>query len=181
MGVRLYSRKVMTSSDLRTLWLQLAGWTRLYIISAGAGLADAEQTGRRLLKACEDLAAYVKEYYIYADEFKKLIKEHASLTMEMEKCVRQGNSEGIDKAREKWRQAAEDMAEWCCRFNPYWKMRDWQPALLELVSLTERAIRLYASKDIKAYMECFDLLDNQAAELADIMSEGIVAHFNIVH
>lgn len=24
----LYSRKVMTSNDLRALWLQLAGWTK---------------------------------------------------------------------------------------------------------------------------------------------------------
>lgn len=177
----LYSRKVMTSNDLRALWLQLAGWTKLYLISAAAGIADAEQVERRLLKLPDDFTAYLKQFYQNADEFRKLLKEHICLCVDMAVCVKEGGCECMDKLRERWLQVAEEIAEWCSRTNPYWRKRDWQPAMQELVSLTEHAIRLCAAKDVKAYIECFDLLDNQVIELADIMSEGIVGHFNIVH
>src|SRR5215471_1703569 len=48
---------------MRQLWEDHITWTRLYIVSAAAGLPDADQTARRLLKNQADIGDAVATYY----------------------------------------------------------------------------------------------------------------------
>ena len=48
---------------MRQLWEDHITWTRLYIVSAAAGLPDAEQTAGRLLKNQADIGNAVAPFY----------------------------------------------------------------------------------------------------------------------
>src|SRR5581483_5278054 len=63
---------------LRKLWEDHITWTRLFIVSAAAGLPDLDPTTQRLLQNQADLGNAIKPYYGDAagDQLAALLRDH---------------------------------------------------------------------------------------------------------
>ena len=56
-------RRAAFHDAMRQLWEDHITWTRLYIVSAAAGLPDADQTAQRLLRNQADIGDAIKSFY----------------------------------------------------------------------------------------------------------------------
>ena len=65
-------------SGMRKLWEDHVTWTRLYLISAAAGLPDKDATSGRLLRNQVDIGDAIKPYFgaEAADKLAALLKDH---------------------------------------------------------------------------------------------------------
>jgi hypothetical protein len=66
------------SKAMRMLWEEHVAWTRLYIVSFAAGLADTTATAQRLLKNQVDIGNAIRPFYGNAagDQLTALLKQH---------------------------------------------------------------------------------------------------------
>jgi hypothetical protein len=65
-------------TDMRKLWEDHVTWTRVYIISVGAGLGDKDAAAQRLLQNQVDIGNAIKPFYgnEAGDKLTALLKEH---------------------------------------------------------------------------------------------------------
>lgn len=176
------SRPVMIINTFRKLWEQHIMWTRSFIISTASDLKDLDLVTKRLLQNPSDFADVLKMFYgsRNAETFKTLFEQHLLIAADLVNNAKAGNAEGADNARKKWYRNADDIAEFLSSINPYWSKEEWQNnmyAHLEMTE-TEAAERLNGqyAKDIITY----GMIENQALEMADLMSSGILEQFRIL-
>src|SRR6185436_7613882 len=56
-------KAVELQMNMRKLWEDHITWTRLYIVSAAAGLGDADLTAQRLLKNQDEIGKAIEPFY----------------------------------------------------------------------------------------------------------------------
>ena len=96
--------KVELSTALRKLWEDHFTWTRLYIVSASAGLPDQEQTAHRLLQNQADIGNAIKPFYGDAavDKLTALLKDHILIATEVISAAKAGDSAKLADAKQRW-------------------------------------------------------------------------------
>lgn len=82
--------------DMRKLWEDHITYTRNYIISALAGLGDADAVAQRLLKNQDDIGDAIKPFY--GEEAGKklavLLRDHIMIAAEVVKAAKAGQRRG---------------------------------------------------------------------------------------
>ena len=139
---------------MRKLWEDHVTWTRLYLVSAIAGLPDTQPTAERLLRNQADIGNAVKPFY--------------------------GDAAGakLTAARGRWYANADEIAGFLTSANPrHWPKGEMRAMMREHLDLTlgEATARLKGNwaLDIATY----DKIHNQILKMADILSAGIIAQF----
>jgi hypothetical protein len=166
--------------DMRKLWEDHVAWTRLYIISAAAGLPDTKMTADRLLHNQADIGNAVADYYGRAagDQLTALLKDHILIAADLVGAAKAGDAAKTEAAKTKWYANANQIAAFLHKANP----DHWPEATLESAmkmhldqTLDEATHRLQGKydQDIKDY----DAIVAHILEMADILSGGIVAQF----
>jgi hypothetical protein len=165
---------------MRKLWTDHVTWTRLFIISAAAGLPDKDATTQRLLQNQTDIGNAVVPYYGQEAGAKltSLLKEHILIAADLVGAAKAGNKMKTDSLDKKWRVNADDIASFLNKANP----QNWPTATLHsamythldqtLAEATHRLKGEYAA-DAKDY----DAIEQHILAMADILSNGIVAQF----
>src|SRR5436305_12599674 len=99
-------------ADMRKLWEDHVTWTRLYIISAAAGLPDAKLTANRLLDNQRDIGNAVAEFYgkDAGDKLTALLKDHILLAADLVGAAKAGDSAKAADAKKKWYENANEIA-----------------------------------------------------------------------
>jgi hypothetical protein len=170
--------------EMRTLW---AGdhivWTRCYIVSAGTfadNLPDTEETAARLLANQTAIGDAFRPYYGDAagDELTHLLRVHILTAAALIDAVKSGVQADIDKASADWYANAEDIAAFLNSLNPENWPLDAVESLLEAhldLTAVEAVARIqgHYQADIRAY----DDVHAQILQLADALSDGIIAQF----
>lgn len=168
-------RRKQLINTLRKLWMELAFWTRAYIISASANLDDLTFVTDRMLRIPSDFADELSLFYgnEAAARFQSLLTDHLSMAAQLIDDAKTGNSKSADPDRSNWYRNADDISGFLASLNPCWKASTWQPLLYDYLQTieSEGAYRLGAqySSDIIE----FDRMEEQALEIADYMIEGI--------
>src|SRR5262245_54013071 len=72
-------------------------WTRNYIVSALAGLDDANAVAQRLLKNQEDIGAAIAPYYGEAagEKLAELLRDHIVIAVDVVSAAKAGNAEQL--------------------------------------------------------------------------------------
>src|SRR2546423_10941797 len=78
---------------MRKLWTDHVTWTRLFIVSAAAGLPDKDATTQRLLRNQEDIGNAVAEYYgkDAGSKATALLKSHILIAADLVGAAKGGN------------------------------------------------------------------------------------------
>jgi len=156
-------------------------WTRSFIISTAANLADLQPVTMRLLRNPSDFAKELSKYYgeEKAKKFETLLTEHITIAAKVVNAAKAGDTETLNDERKKWYVNADEIAAFLAAINPYWSNQEWRMMLYDHLKLleievTERLQGQYA-KDVAQY----DIIEDQALMMGDLMANGIRKQFNL--
>ncbi|WP_292415186.1 hypothetical protein [Mesorhizobium sp.] len=164
---------------MRKLWEDHITYTRNYIISALAGLRDADGVASRLLKNQDDIGVAVSPYYGEAagQKLASLLKDHIKIATEVVKAAKSGSKDKLAAAQKKWSGNADDIAMFLAKANPNWSEKALQEMLHKHLELTTGEVVGRLEKnwaaDIKSYNEGHDHM----LKFADMLTEGIAKQF----
>jgi hypothetical protein len=169
--------------DMRKLWEDHITWTRLYIVSAATlpgDLPDIGPTADRLFANQADIGNAIARFYGQAagDQLTDLLTDHIALAAEAIAKAKAGDDAGLQDALDRWYANADEIAEFLSDANPRnWPLAEMRAHMREHLDLTlsEAVARLHGeyAADIAAY----DQVHTQILEMADMLSDGIIAQF----
>jgi hypothetical protein len=165
---------------MRKLWEDHVTWTRLYIISAAAGLPDTNLTAQRLLDNQKDIGNAVADFYgrDAADKLTALLRDHILIAADLVTASKAGDTAKAADAKKRWYANANEIAAFLHTANP----KNWPEATMQSAmkthldqTLDEATHRLQGKydQDIKDY----DEIVKHILMMADVLSSGIEKQF----
>ncbi len=165
---------------MRKLWEDHVAWTRMYIVSAAAGLPDTNQVAQRLLDNQRDIGNAVAEFYgkDAGDKLTSLLRDHILIAADLVTASKAGDQAKAANAKTRWYANASDISKFLHTANP----KNWPEATLQGAmkthldqTLQEATHRLQGKydQDIKDY----DEIVHHILMMADVLSNGIIAQF----
>jgi hypothetical protein len=165
---------------MRKLWEDHITWTRLFIISAAAGLPDQSATTDRLLQNQVDIGNAVKPYYGDAagEKLTALLKEHIITAAELVTAAKAGDTAKATDANRRWIANADAIAAFLSGANPKnWHSAEMQQMMHEHLALTTAEAQARLKGDWSADIAAYDRVHEQILHMADMLSAGIVNQF----
>jgi hypothetical protein len=173
-------RRAAYRDAMRQLWEDHITWTRLYIVSAAAGLPDVTPTAERLLRNQRDLGDAIKPFYGEAagEALTALLRGHILTAAKLIAAAKEGDTVTANAARAAWYANADSIATFLGAANP----RQWPVATLRAtmkmhldLTLQEATARLHG--DWAADIAAYDAVHRHILQMADVLSDGIIKQF----
>ncbi len=165
---------------MRRLWIDHVAWTRMYIISAVAGLPDLKPTTERLLQNQVDIGHAVAGFYgaEAGTKLTALLKDHILQAAELVSASKAGDQAKAADAKQRWYRNADDIAAFLAGANPkHWPVATLKSAMKTHLdqTLKEASDRIQGKydEDIKDY----DEIVAHILTMADLLSSGIIGQF----
>jgi hypothetical protein len=170
-------------AQMRVLWQDHVVWTRQYIVSAATAegdLPDISPTAARLFANQRDIGAAVAAFYGEAagDALADLLTDHIAIAAEAVGAAKGEDDAGLRDALDRWYANADDIAAFLAAANPdSWPFEMMRAHMRDHLDLTldEAVARL--NGDYAADIAAYDRIRTQIAEMADMLSDGIIAAF----
>lgn len=166
--------------NMRALWEDHAAWTRMYIISAVAGLPDTNVTAQRLLDNQRQIGDAVVDFYgrDAGNRLTSLLRDHILIAAELVGAAKAGDSAKAADAQQRWFRNADEIAAFLHGANPKnWPEETLRSALHKHLEQTaaEATHQIKGQYDlsIKDYAEIVDHM----LMIADVLSSGIEKQF----
>lgn len=165
--------------QMRFLWADHVIWTRLYIVSFAADLDDQGIAAQRLLDNQQEIGDAIKPYYgeVAGDELAGLLREHILIAVELLNAAKAGDAAAVADAEDKWYANPHDIAVFLSSANPNFSESELEQMLIEHLDRTETEGVAGLTGDFAADRDAFDQIHEQAMEMADHLSDGIIAQF----
>jgi hypothetical protein len=173
-------RRAAFHDAMRQLWEDHIVWTRLFIVSAAAGLLDADPVAQRLLKNQADIGDAIKPFYGDAAgaRLTALLRDHILTAAKLIAAAKQGDTSAVNAASAAWFANADSIALFLSSANP----RHWSRPALEAemrahlgLTLGEATTQLHG--DWAGSITAYDEVHRHILHLADLLSDGIVGQF----
>jgi hypothetical protein len=163
--------------DMRRLWEDHVSWTRLYIVSAVAGLPDKQATAERLLRNQSDLGDAIKPFY--GDEagakLTALLRDHILIAAELIDAAKAGDKAKSDDATRRWGANADEISTFLNGANPkHWPLADVKKMMREHLDLTAAEVVAQIQGDWAGSIAAYDRARAQMLHMADTLSTGIL-------
>lgn len=173
-------RRAAFHDAMRQLWEEHITWTRVYIISAAAGLPDADQAAQRLLRNQSDIGDAVKPFYGDAAgaSLTALLRGHILTAAKLIGAAKSGDTAAVTAASAQWYANADSIATFLSAANPrHWPAGTMRSAMRMHLDLTlkEAVARLHG--DWAADIAAYDEVHRHILQMADVLSDGIVKQF----
>lgn len=164
---------------MRDLWDAHTTWTRMYIVSALAGLPDAANAANRLMQNQDDIGNAVKPYYgdDAGAKLTALLKSHISLAGGVVMAAKAGDTTKLKAAQAAWVANADSIATFLAGANPNWSAQALMGMLHDHLSLTTNEAVSRLKKDWAGDVKAYDAIHQQAMMMADALSSGIIKQF----
>lgn len=181
LGGILADQKSQTNfkADMRKLWEDHIIWTRGFITSNLAGLGDINAITNRLLQNQDDIGNALKPYYgnDTGNQFSNLLKIHTNITAEILKGTKEGKT-SVSTAEKEWYANADQIAIFLAKVNPpNWHEQSTKDMLHQYLALTKQDVVERLDGNWTGDIMTFDEIHNQTLEMADDLSNGIIAQF----
>ncbi len=163
----------------RKLWIDHVLWTRNFIISDLASLADKDSVLQRLLKNQDDIGSSIKPYYgeEAGNKLSKLLREHIIIAGQVVDAAKSNNKANLDKYNKLWYKNADDIAEFLSSANPNWLNQELKDMLYKHLEFVTNQAVARLNKNWKADIEAFDKGEEHMIMFADVLSDGIIKQF----
>src|SRR5881394_1321238 len=149
--------KAQFHDAMRKLWEDHVTWTRLFIVSAAAGLPDKDATTQRLLQNQTDIGNAVAEFYgrDAGNKLTALLRDHILIAANIVTAAKAGDNAKVTSENKRWHDNATDLAKFLHGANP----KHWPEAALQSA--------LFAHLDQTLDEASNQLKGNYAASLKD--------------
>jgi hypothetical protein len=165
---------------MRKLWEDHITWTRLFIVSATAGLPDLQATTDRLLQDQVDIGDAIKPYYgaTAGTQLTNLLRAHILGAADVLTAAKASDDAKVQQTKDAWYANGHDIAAFLSSANPKnWKSADMDSMMRQHLDLTldEAVAHLQGryADDVAAY----DRVHNEILQMADMLADGIVHQF----
>jgi len=165
---------------MRKLWEDHVTWTRLYIVSAAAGLPDAQATAERLLRNQVDLGDAIKPFYGDAagEGLTALLRPHILIAAELVTAAKADDGAGVQAASTRWYANADEIADFLSAANPgNWPRETLRAEMRHHLDLTLEQAQARLRGDWTADIAAYDTVHQHILGMADVLSKGIVSQF----
>ncbi len=165
---------------MRKLWEDHVTWTRLYIVSAAAGLPDAAPTAQRLLQNQVDIGNAIKPFYGDAagEQLTALLRQHILTAADLVTAAKAGNTAGVEAASAKWYANANEIADFLSGANPkHWSRDPLRAEMKHHLDLTLQEAQARLGSNWAADIAAYDAIHQQILAMADMLSSGIISQF----
>jgi hypothetical protein len=165
---------------MRKLWEDHVTWTRLYIISAVAGLPDKEVAAQRLLQNQADIGNAAASFYgrPAGDKLTALLREHILTAADLVAAAKQGDTAKVNDASVRWYANADDIAAFLNGANPKnWPLAEMKSMMHGHLDRTLAEAVARVKGDWAADVAAYDSVHQQILEMADMLSTGIIRQF----
>ena len=166
-------------ADMRKLWEDHITWTRLYLVSAIAGLPDLAATAGRLLQNQDDIGTAVAAFYgdDAGAQLSELLREHILIAADLVSAAKTGDGAAVTMQSDRWYANADAISAFLADANPAWPeatLRDMMHGHLDQ-TLAEATARLEG--DWEADVAAYEEIHHHILGLADTLADGIVEQF----
>jgi hypothetical protein len=167
-------------NQMRKLWEDHIVWTRQFIVSSVADLADANTAAGRLLANQDHIGDAIKPFYgaEAGEALSALLRDHILIAADILTAAKGGDSAGVEEANGRWHDNANEIADFLAAANPtQWsqeEMREMMAVHLEW-TLNEAVARL--NSDWDADVAAYDRIHRDILHMADMLSVGIIKQF----
>ena len=165
---------------MRKLWEDHITWTRLYIVSAVAGLPDVQPAAQRLLQNQVDIGDAIKPFYGTAagERLTALLRSHILVAADLVTAAKAGNTTGIQAASALWDTNAVEIADFLSGANPAnWPRATMRAEMRHHLELTLREAQARLKSDWAADIAAYDDIHKHILGLADVLAAGIITQF----
>ncbi len=165
---------------MRKLWEDHVTWTRLYIVSAAAGLPDAQPTAERLLRNQVDIGEAIKPFYGEAagERLTALLRPHILIAAELVKAAKASDTAGVQGASARWYANADEIADFLSGANPdNWPRETLRSEMRHHLDLTLQEAQTRLRGDWAADIAAYDTVHQHILGMADVLSSGIIRQF----
>lgn len=172
-------KEQMLGNQMRLLWEQHVYWTRLVISGIVFHTPDLEASQARLMRNPGDFATVLSSFYGMdaATKFAGLLTEHLTIAGELVTAAAEGRSQDAANAEKRWYRNADQIAAFFSSINPHWTEQEWKEMLYSHLDMTKQEAVDFISGKYAASVAVFDRIEQEALEMADRMTEGIVQQF----
>jgi len=174
-------KQIQILDTMRRLWVELATWTRAFLVSTASNLSDLGSVTKRLLRVPDDFSSVLQPFYGVenAMKFDKLLTEHIYITTQAISAQRLGNTETVKILREKWYKNADDLANFLGGINPCWDSEAWRKTLHEYLAMTEEeAMDILSGQNFNSIVH-YDSIQESAINMGGEMGCGIIGQFEL--
>jgi hypothetical protein len=177
---RVSGKELRLHDKMRKLWEDHIVWTRMAIVSFAADGPDLQPTLDRLLRNQEDIGNTFSRFYDdkAGNRLTALLKEHINGAVDILVAAKSGDQQAFDEAKRAWYENGRKIANFLHRLNRRnWsrhEMRSMMRTHLDQ-TLAEAAHRL--GGDYPADIRDYEAIHRHILEMADELSEGIIAQF----
>ncbi len=172
--------RIAFNQQMRKLWEDHITWTRLFIVSAAAGLPDQSPTANRLFQNQVDLGDAFKPFYGDAtgNQLTALLHDHIVLAAQIIAAAKAGDSAGVASASAAWYANASQIAQFLNSINPqHWALGDLQAMMKSHLDLTLQEAVDRLNGNFTADIADYERVHAEILEMADVLSSGIIAQF----
>lgn len=164
---------------MEKLWTDHVLWTRQFIVSAVAGLGDADAAAQRLLKNQEDVGNAIIPFYGQdaGEQLTKLLKDHILIAADIVKAAIAKNDSKVKELDKKWHVNADEIATFLSTANPNWGKDALVNMLNEHLKLTTQELVYRLKGDWKSDITNFDQVFEQARMMGKALADGIIKQF----
>jgi len=175
------NRQININNTFRELWEQHIMWTRSFLISNILNLNDLQYVTARLLRNPTDFANVLSMYYgeDNAMKFQKLFEQHLIIAANLVNNAKKGDNAAAEANERSWYQNADEIATLLSSLNPYWSKQEWQKMFYNHLKMTKQEAVYILTGQYQAGVNIYDHIQDDALEMADYMSRGIIEQFKI--
>lgn len=174
------SKEATLNDAMRKLWEEHITWTRVFIISAVAGLPDKDAATQRLLQNQVDIGNAIKPFYGNAagDQLTALLKDHIVIAADVVTAAKANDKPKLDDANKRWTANADQIAAFLSKANPKnWPETEMRTMMHDHLKLTTNEAVARIQGDWAADVKAYDAVHEQILHMADGLTMGLVKQF----
>ena len=166
--------------EMRRLWDDQGELTRAFMISIISDLPDQNEAAQNLIQKQTEIGDAIKPFYGDAagSELAGLLREHALISATMLQSARKADAPAFEESVSRWYTNADKIAQFLHDTNPEnWPLRKTKPMMRVYLDLTLEEALARWNGDFPKEAEAYEKVQDQALEIADMLSQGIINKF----
>jgi hypothetical protein len=166
-------------SAMRTLWAQHMEWTYATVVAFAGDSPGLQATMTRLLRNQADIGTAVAGFY-GADAGKQLadlLTTHINEAVPVLVAAKAGDTTALTKAVDDWYANAQAIADFLASANPAWNQGEMRQMMKEHITQTIGYASAVLGGNYGDAVTKYDEAEAHMTEMADMLSDGIVAQF----
>lgn len=166
-------------SAMRTLWDQHMQWTYDTVVAFAANSPALQPTINRILSNQVDIGNAIAPYYgnAAATRLTGLLTTHIQDAVPVLTAAKAGDTTALNKAVQAWYANAVDIADFLAGANPNWKKADLRDMMKSHITQTIGYASDILTGDYAKAIADYDSAQAHMDDMADMLSQGIIAQF----